>query len=90
MVFILKKLYQQEYNKECNDWVELGDFRPKVGEIIESANLYLRGKGKSKWGKKSEKNTEPNATESDPSSSSNQGSLVQGAVAVASKAAEPG
>ena len=69
----------------------MGDFRPKVGKIIESTNLYQRGKGKSKGGRRErEKNTEPNATESDPSSSSNQGSLVQGAVAVASKAAEPG
>ena len=87
--FILKKLYQQEYNKECSDWVELEEFTHKVGKIIESTNLYQKGKGKPK-GKRSEENTEPNTTEPEVSSISNQGSVAQGAVVVASKAAEPG
>ena len=86
--FILKKLYQQEYNKECSDWVELEEFRPKVGKIIESMNLYQKGKGKSK-GKRNEKNTEPKTAEQEKSSSSNKRDIIQGAVVVESKAAGP-
>ena len=52
-------------------------------------NLYQKGKGKSKGGR-SEKNTEPNTAEPEGSSRSNKGSVVQGAVVVASKAEEPG
>ena len=84
--FILKKLYQQEYNKECTDWVELEEFRPKVGKIIESANLYQKGKGKSK-GKRNEKNTEPKTAEQEGSSSLHQGNTTQWATIVESKAA---
>ena len=86
MVFTLKKLYRQEYNKECSDWVELEEYEPKVGKKIESMNLYQKGKWKTK-GKRNEKNTEPkNAAQEEPSSS-NQGNSVQGAAVVASKAA---
>ena len=85
MVFILKKLYQQEHNKECNDWVELEEYKPKVGKVIESMNLYQKGKGKTK-GKRNEKNTEPKKADQEESSSSYQGNGIQGVVIVESKA----
>ena len=84
--FILKKLYQKEYNKECNDWVELEGYKPRVEKKIESMNLYQKGKGKSK-GKRNEKNTEPKNAVQEESSSSNQGNSIQGAVIVDAKAA---
>ena len=84
--FILKKLYQQEYNKECNDWVELEEYKPKVEKKIESMKLYQKGKGKSK-GERNEKNTEPKNAEQEEPSSSRQENSIQGAAVVASKAA---
>ena len=73
--FILKKLYRQEYNKECNDWVELEEYKPKVEKKIESMKLYQKGKGKSK-GERNEKNTEPkNAEQEEPSSSRRENSI---------------
>ena len=56
MVSILKKLYQQEHNKERISWVELEEYKPKVEKKIESINLYQKGKGKPN-GKRNEKNT---------------------------------
>ena len=52
-------------------------------------NLYQKGNGESK-GKGNERDTEPNTTESNPASISNQGGPVEGAVVVSSKSAESG